>query len=105
MVHPKNLVAFNNAVWDEQTPCRPRPASAIRNFWTWYRLTPMGAQKDVILNSVAPPTNLNPFNIPGAQGSWATELVWDRLMRIGPDGLPQPWAAETVTRPTPTTVE
>ena len=26
-------------------------------------------------------------------------------MRIDPNGLPQPWAAESVTRPTPTTVE
>ena len=77
----------------------------VRNFWTWIGLKPKGAQKDVILNSVATPTNLSPFNISGAQGSWAAELVWDRLMRIGPDGLPQPWAAETVTRPTTTTVE
>jgi peptide/nickel transport system substrate-binding protein len=53
---------------------------------------------------VAPPTNLNPFNISGAQGSWAAEIVWDRLMRVGPDGLPQPWAAEKVDRPDATTV-
>ena len=58
----------------------------------------------MILNSTAPPTNLNPFNIPGGQGSWATEIVWDRLMRVGPDGLPQPWAAEKVERPDATTV-
>ena len=58
----------------------------------------------MILNSVAPPTNLNPFNISGQQGSWAAEIVWDRLMRVGPDGLPQPWAAEKVERPDATTV-
>ena len=104
MVHPKSLVAFNRAVWDENTTVQ-QEGLGIRNFWTWINLTPKGAQKDIILNSTTPPTNLSPFNIPGTQGSWATELAWDRFMRIGPDGLPQPWAAESVTRPTPTTVE
>ena len=32
------------------------------------------------------------------------EIVWDRLMRVGPDGLAQPWAAEKVERPDATTV-
>ena len=104
LVHPKNLVAYNKAIWDE-TSTTVQAGIGIRNFWTWIGLKPKGDRKDVILNSTAPPTNLSPFNIPGAQGSWATELVWDRLMRIGPDGLPRPWAAESVTRPTATTVE
>ena len=104
LVHPKNLVAFNKAIWDEASVV-PQAGIGIRNFWTWLALKPRGTQHDAIVNSVSPPTNLSPFNIPGLQGSWATELVWDRFMRIGPDGLPRPWAAETVTRPTPTTVE
>lgn len=104
MVHPKNLVAFNASVWDESSMVS-QAGIGVRSFWTWIALKPKGAQKDVILNSTSSPTNLSPFNIPGAQGSWATELVWDRFMRIGPDGLPRPWAAETVTRPTATTVE
>ena len=104
MVHPKNLVAYNRTVWDEST-MKSQAGIGVRNFWTWISLAPRAGQRDVVLNSVAPPTNLSPFNIPGIQGSWATELVWDRLMRIGPDGLPQPWAAESVTRPTPTTVD
>ncbi len=104
LVHPKNLVAYNSAVFDDST-MKVQAGIGVRNFWTWIGLKPKGTQKDVILNSTATPTNLSPFNIPGAQGSWATELVWDRLMRIGPDGLPQPWAAESVTRPTTTTVD
>lgn len=104
LVHPKNLTAYNRAVWDEGSLVQ-QAGIGVRNFWTWTNLKPRGAQRDVVLNSVAPPTNLSPFNIPGIQGSWATELAWDRLMRIGPDGLPRPWAAEAVTRPTPTTVE
>ncbi len=104
MVHPKSLVAFNQTVWDAKSTVQ-EAGLGIRNFWTWINLTPKGPQKDIIVNSTTVPTNISPFNIPGAQGSWATELIWDRFMRIGPDGLPQPWAAESVTRPTPTTVE
>ncbi len=104
MVHPKSLVAFNQNVWDPKSTVEEE-GLGVRNFWTWISLVPKTAQKDIIVNSTTVPTNISPFNIPGAQGSWATELIWDRFMRIGPDGLPQPWAAETVTRPTPTTVE
>lgn len=102
-VHPENVVAFNKTVWDPASMVS-QAGIGIRNTWTWLNVRPLGAQHDMILNSVAPPTNLNPFNIPGAQGSWATEIVWDRLMRVGPDGLPQPWAAEEVERPDPLTV-
>ena len=103
MVHPNNVVAYNKSVWDPKSFVA-QAGIGIRSTWSWLNVTPLGAQKDVILNSVAPPTNLNPFNIPGAAGSWATEMVWDRLMRVGPDGLPQPWAAEKVERPDPLTV-
>ena len=104
MVHPKSLVAYNQTVWDPKSTVEEE-GLGVRNFWTWISLVPKTAQKDIIVNSTTVPTNISPFNIPGAQGSWATELIWDRFMRIGPDGLPQPWAAERVTRPTPTTVE
>ena len=102
-VYPENLVAYNKTVWDPASMVS-QPGIGVRSFWTWINLRPLGSQKTVILNSVSPPTNLNPFNIPGAEGSWATELVWDRLMRVGPDGLARPWAAETVGRPDPQTI-
>ena len=104
LVHPINQFAVNRTVFDEATLV-VQAGIGIRNFWTWLNLTPRGAQRDIIVNSVAASATLNPFYIPGAQGSWVTELVWDRFMRIGPDGLPRPWAAEAVTRPTSTTVE
>jgi peptide/nickel transport system substrate-binding protein len=102
-VHPYNVVAYNKTVWDPKSMVS-QAGIGIRSTWTWLNITPLGAQKDLILNSVAPPTNLSPFNIPGQQGSWATEIVWDRFMRVDPEGLPQPWAAEKVERPDATTV-
>lgn len=102
-VHPFNVVAYNKTVWDPNSMIS-QAGIGIRNTWTWINIKPLGAQKDVILNSVAPPTNLNPFNISGQQGSWAAEIVWDRLMRVSPEGLPEPWAAEKVERPDTLTV-
>jgi peptide/nickel transport system substrate-binding protein len=103
LVHPMNVVAFNKTVWDPKTFVS-QAGVGIRSTWSYLNVKPLGNQKDFILNSVATPTNLNPFNISGAQGSWAAEIVWDRLMRVGPDGLPQPWAAEKVERPDQLTV-
>src|SRR5215472_7887540 len=102
-VHPYNIVAYNKTVWDPKSMI-PQAGIGIRNTWTWINIKPLGAQHDVILNSVSPPTNLNPFNISGQQGSWAAEIVWDRMMRVGPEGLPEPWAAEKIERPDTTTV-
>ena len=102
-VHPYNVVAYNKTVWDPKSMVS-QAGIGIRSTWTWLNITPLGAQKDVVLNSVAPPTNLNPFNISGQQGSWAAEIVWDRFMRVDPEGLPEPWAAEKVERPDATTV-
>jgi peptide/nickel transport system substrate-binding protein len=102
-VHPKNVVAYDKTVWDPKSMVS-QAGIGIRNTWSFIGMKPLGAQQDIILNSVAVPTNLNPFNISGAQGSWAAEIVWDRLMRVGPDGLPEPWAAEKVERPDDLTV-
>jgi peptide/nickel transport system substrate-binding protein len=102
-VDPENVVAYDKTVWDPASMVS-QAGIGIRNTWTWLNIRPLGKQHDVILNSVATPTNLNPFNISGAEGSWAAEIVWDRFMRVGPDGLPQPWAAEKVERPDPLTV-
>src|SRR5262249_39346980 len=104
MVHPINLFAYNARLFDEKSLVT-QAGIGIRNFWTWLSITPRTAERSIVVNSTAPSGVLNPFYIPGAQGSWISELLWDRLMRIGPDGLPQPWAADGVTRPTPTTVE
>ena len=68
----------------------------IRNIWSFVSAQPLGAQKDLIINSNEVINATNPLYIGGAVDSWVTDLIWDRLMRIGPDGTPQPWAAESV---------
>ncbi|MDB2407364.1 ABC transporter substrate-binding protein [Jannaschia sp.] len=95
LVHPLQTYAFDETVWDAASMVE-QPGLGIKNFWTFSSATPLGDQKDMILNSSDELNAINPFYISGATDSWITELIWDRMMRIGPDGLAQPWAAESV---------
>ncbi len=104
LVHPVNLQAFNKQVFVEGSAVN-QAGLGIRNFWNWISLQPTGRQRDIIVNSTEPVKATNPFYVSGAPDSWVTDLVWDRLMRVGPDGLPQPWAAETVTQSDPLTID
>jgi peptide/nickel transport system substrate-binding protein len=94
LAHPQSTYAFNNAVWDAATIV-DQSGIGIRNTWTYLEMEPLGDVTDIILNSSDNVTAINPLYISGGTDSWITELVYDRLMRIGPNGLPQPWAAES----------
>ncbi|MGF1476113.1 MAG: ABC transporter substrate-binding protein [Geminicoccaceae bacterium] len=94
LAHPFNTFAYDKTVWNPDSVVE-QGGIGIRNTWTFISIEPSGEQKDVILNSSDNIQAINPLFISGATDSWITELVWDRLLRIGPDGLPQPWAAES----------
>ena len=104
LVHPSSMKAFNKNVWAEDSIVM-QSGIGIRNFWTFVRATPKGDQKQMVLNSAEPVVAVSPMYIAGSASSWVTELVWDRLARVGPDGLPQPWAAEKIDWVNPTTVD
>ena len=103
LVHPKYPMAFNKKVFKEDTVVT-QTGIGIRNIWTFVGAEPLGAQKDLIINSSEALNACNPLYIGGAVDSWITDLIWDRLMRIGPDGQPQPWAAESVEWKDDTTI-
>ena len=94
LVHPKLSFAYNKEVWDEKTVV-DQAGIGIKNFWTFTGITPLGDKKDILLNSADNVKAINPLYISGGTDSWITELVWDRLLRVGPDGLPKPWLAES----------
>ncbi|MEM9012838.1 MAG: ABC transporter substrate-binding protein [Pseudomonadota bacterium] len=94
LAHPQSTFAFDNTIWDASTAV-DQGGIGIRNTWTFLQLTPLGEEQDIIVNSSDNIQGINPLWISGGTDSWITELVWDRLLRIGPDGLPQPWAAES----------
>jgi len=104
LVHPVNLHAFNRQVFAESSAVI-QAGLGIRNFRNWISLQPTGRQRDIIVNSTEAVKATNPFYVSGAPDSWVTDLVWDRLMRVGPDGLPQPWEAERVTQPDALTID
>lgn len=95
VAHPKLPFAFRSDVWNPDTIVDAQ-GIGIKNFWTWIQAEPVGDQKNFIVNTGDALQGINPLYIAGDAPSRITELVWDRLMRIGPDGLTQPWAAESV---------
>lgn len=104
LVYPTNLKAFNKNVWTEDSIVN-QSGIGIRNFWTFIKAAPKGDQKQMVLNSPDPVLAVSPWFIAGGSSSWVTELVWDRIARVGVDGLPQPWAAEKIEWSGPTTID
>lgn len=104
LVHPEQVHAYNRTQLRQGTLVN-QAGLGLRNIWTYLGVEPVGARKDLVLNASEALLAIHPFWISGATDSWVTELVWDRLMRIGPDGRPMPWSAESVTWADPTTVD
>lgn len=104
LVHPKVTFAFNKDVFDESTIVDAK-GIGIKNFWSFVQAKPKGAKKDMVLNTASNVKAINPLYISGGVDSWVYELIWDRLMRVGPDGLPQPYAAEKVEWKNEKTIE
>ena len=104
LVHPTVSYAFNKSVWKEGSVVE-QAGIGIRNFWTSIGIEPVGEKKDIILNSADNVKAINPLYISGGVDSWIYELVWDRLLRVGPDGLPKPWAAESYKWQDQTTID
>jgi peptide/nickel transport system substrate-binding protein len=104
LVYPKNVFAYDKTIWKPETVVE-QSGIGIRSFWTFLRAQPLTAQKDMICNASEAMIAINPLYISGAIDSWVTEIVWDRLMRMDPSGMPIPWSAQTVTQVDPTTVD
>lgn len=77
----------------------------IRNTWICMSLDPVGDTRDIGLNASDTVRAINPLHISGGTDSWITELLWHRPMRVGPDGLPQLWAASADAWIDPTTIK
>jgi len=95
VVNPTINIVFNNQVFKPES-IKEMVGMGIKNFWTYIYAEPAGEQKNLILNDNDTVRAINPLFISGTADSWITELVWDRLMRVGQDGLPKPWAAKSV---------
>ncbi|MDN2579807.1 ABC transporter substrate-binding protein [Aquibium sp. ELW1220] len=94
LVHPKSTFAYDKTVWKPESVVN-QSGIGIRNTWTFMALEPAGEKRDIIVNSGDNVQAINPLYISGGVDSWVFELIYDRLARVGPDGLPKPWAAES----------
>lgn len=95
VVNPTVNIVYSSKVFKPES-IKEMAGMGIKNFWTYIYAEPAGEQKNLILNSNDTIHAINPLYVSGSADSWVTELVWDRLMRVGQDGLPKPWAAESV---------
>lgn len=96
LVHPKSTFAFDKTVWKPESVVN-QSGIGIRNTWTFLGIEPVGDKKDIVINSGDNVQAVNPLYISGGVDSWVFELIYDRLARVGPDGLPKPWAAESIS--------
>jgi peptide/nickel transport system substrate-binding protein len=103
LVYPRRSAAFNSAVWDEST-IKTEAGIGIRNFWTFLGAKPLTDKKDMVLNCHVEIDYINPVRM-DVIGSWVTDLVWDKLTRVGLDGEVVPWASESFKWVTDTTME
>jgi peptide/nickel transport system substrate-binding protein len=103
LVHPKRSAAFNTQVWDPAT-VKVEAGIGIRNVWTFLGAAPISAQKDMITNCHVEIDYINPVRM-DVIGSWVTDLVWDKLTRVGLDGEPVAWASESFKWTSDTTME
>ncbi len=103
LVYPRRSAAFNNQVW-KASSIVTEAGIGIRNFWTFIAAEPLGAQKDMVLNCNNEIDYITPVRM-DAIGSWVTDLIWDKLTRVGLDGEPRPWGADSFKWTSDTTME
>lgn len=88
--HDALVNAYNSKRWEGFVESA---GIGLKNIWTWTQVSPKTDKTDM--------TAAFPLEIPHITPLQANEanlitnrLVHDRLLRVGPDGLPQPWVAE-----------
>ncbi len=94
-VHPLTPQLVNTEVFNADSVVT-EAGIGVQNFWNWINIEPVGDERNIITATTSNLNVLNPLEIAGDSPSRVTEIVWDRLMRINPDGFPEPWAAESV---------
>ena len=94
LVHPLLNFAYDNTQFKDGSAIE-QAGLGIKNIWTYLNIEPINGNNDLVAQSLDEIQAINPFFISGGTDSWITEIVWDRLLRISPNGTPQPWAAES----------
>ena len=94
-VHPLTPQVVNTDTFNADSVVT-QAGIGVHNFWTWIGIDPTGDDKTLVTSTTSFLNSFNPLEIAGDAPSRVTEMTWDRLMRINPIGVAEPWAAESV---------
>ncbi|SMC22529.1 peptide/nickel transport system substrate-binding protein [Desulfacinum hydrothermale DSM 13146] len=83
----------------------PMMGEGIGSFWTDINMEVVQGDGYVRTGMTTPLKNLNPVAAKDHSEFMELRMIYDRLIRIGPDGEPKPWAAESFKIVDPTTIE
>ena len=77
----------------------------LMSFWTAVDSEPADGVTELRLGYPSDVNNLNPADGQATHDQQTMRLIYDRLMRINPDGIAEEWAAESVEEVDDTTIE
>ena len=103
-VHRTGNYAYDKNIWAPESIVN-QAGMGLRNYWTFTGAEPLTDQTNMLANYAEDIRAINPFDVSGVADMWVIELIYDRLMRVGPDGLPKPGAAREVNWKDDTTLE
>lgn len=96
-VHPYNIERWANPV--------PGVGEGLLSFWNLTQLEPLTDDTTLRVGASSDLPHLNPLSAEGITALRAFRLFYDRLVRLGTDGTPQPWLAEDWEWHDETTIE
>jgi peptide/nickel transport system substrate-binding protein len=83
----------------------PMMGEGIGGFWSDLSMEVIAGDGYVRTGITNPLKSLNPVGAMGYDEFMALGMIYDRLFRIGTDGIPRPWAAESYTVVNSTTLD
>ncbi|MEM4970755.1 MAG: ABC transporter substrate-binding protein [Sulfolobales archaeon] len=103
LYHSFVLAAYNSKKWSNPLIM---PGNPLFHEWQPYFITPAtGSMQELIYASNTEPDSLNPLKASLIFSWYVLKFIYDSLVRLGPDGRPIPWLAESIAITSPTTVE
>lgn len=103
LYHSFVIAAYNSQKWSNPLLM---PGNPLFHEWQPYFITPVGGSKqELVFATNTEPDSLNPLGATLIFSWYVLKNIYDSLVRLGPDGRPIPWLAESIAVTSPTTVE
>lgn len=96
-VMPYNSKRFQNP--------KPMMGEGLMSFWNMIGVEPKEGVSTLRLGYPSDVNNVNPLNVQATHDAQTLRLIYDRLFRINREGVPEPWAAEEITKVDDTTFD